>query len=78
MIDNKIYLKSKDVKIEMGVQTINGKRPDEKGNIEITFGDKTPTAENALELLAERDIVQPLADNNNVLFTDNSGKIFIL
>ena len=78
MSENKIYLKSKDVKIEMGVQTINGQKPDEKGNIEITVGDKTPTAENALELLAELDIVQPLADNNNALFIDNSGKIFIL
>ncbi len=32
----------------------------------------------ALELLVECDVISPIANNNNVLYTNNNGKIYVL
>lgn len=31
-----------------------------------------------IELLSEMDVVKPLANNNDAMYTNNSGKIYIL
>ena len=33
---------------------------------------------NAIEVLAETDIVQPVADENNVVFLDENNKVYVL
>ena len=33
---------------------------------------------NAIEVLAETDIVQPVADENNTVFLDENNKVYVL
>lgn len=56
------------------VKSVNGKTPDENGNVEIS----TLTDESALALVVETGLVDPVTDENGKIFTDKNGKIFVL
>lgn len=43
-----------------------------------TGGSTDITSEDILSMFMEMDLIQPIADENNVVFTDSDGKIFIL
>lgn len=63
--------------INLRVKTINGVAPDENGNVEIKTEDDIDEFA-AVEDLAKTGIVEPLADENNVIFVDENDSIFVL
>lgn len=63
------------------VTQVNGATPDENGNVEIEAGGGTASAipdEEMLGLLAEMDVVQPLSNTNNAVYTDANNKVYVL
>ena len=47
-------------------------------NVGSSGGSTDMTSEDILDMFMEMDLIQPIADENNVVFTDSDGKIFIL
>lgn len=66
------------IAIENGgaVKTVNGVEPDEKGNVQLPLD--AGTDEDAMELLAECGVIDPVTASTGALFTDSDGKIFVL
>ena len=64
------------------VTSVNGINADEHGNVEINVSSGSTASsvpdDEMLELLAEMDIVQPLANNNNAVYTDANDKVYVL
>jgi hypothetical protein len=61
------------------VLSVNGTKADENGNVEIAAGGASEVPdEDMLQLLAEMDIVQPLANANNAVYVDANNKVYIL
>jgi hypothetical protein len=42
------------------------------------IGNLTPTEEETLQILMDMDIVQPVFDTNNVMYTDKNNKVYVL
>ena len=59
---------------ECKVQTVNGVEPDDSGNIQLP----ELTEDDALDLLFETGIVEPLADTNGTIYTDVNGNIYTM
>lgn len=55
------------------VKTVDEVEPDENGNIALPKS----TQNDALELLAEMGIAEPVADENGAIFTDENGIIYV-
>ena len=63
------------------VTSVNGQSPDENGNVEIEAGGGTASAipdEEMLDFLMEMDLVQPLSNTNNDVYTDANNKVYVL
>lgn len=73
-IDGKTIIKDEEGRL----QTAVGGFIDEAGNIHKIDSRFILTDEEALEVLSNTGIVQPLASQNSSLFVDNANKIFIL
>ena len=56
-----------------GLKTVNGLGPDENGNVEV-FNDETE----ALTLVVEMGLVDPVTDENGAIFVDDNGAILTL
>lgn len=55
------------------------RNPNNVGSTGGSSGGSTDmTSEDILSMFMEMDLIQPIADENNVVFTDSDGKIFIL
>lgn len=44
----------------------------------IDYIKNKPTSEDVAKMFAEMDIVQPVADEDGAVYTDDDGKVFIL
>lgn len=68
-------------RIEQGgggtVKTVNGVSPDENGNVEIETGSDVDELD-ALAALMDTGIIDPMADENGAVFTDEAGNIYSL
>lgn len=64
-------------RVDKSVLTINGIAPDKNGNVEVSSSSSV-TDEEVLELLMEMDIVQPIANQNGVLYINNNNKLYVL
>lgn len=64
------------------VKSVNGVKPDESGNVEIETGGGGSSIDvdvaEALEALVETGIVEPAADENGAIYTDEDGTIYSL
>lgn len=64
------------------VTSVNGINADEHGNVEIDVSSGGTASsvpdDEMLELLAEMDIVQPLANENNNVYVDANDKVYVL
>ena len=43
-----------------------------------SFIKNKPTEEDAMELLAEMDVIQPMADENGALYVDENNTIYVI
>ena len=61
------------------VTSVNGVKADENGNVEIAAGGASSVPdEDMLQLLAEMDVVQPLANANNAVYVDANNNVYVL
>lgn len=56
------------------VQTVNGRAPDENGNVEI---DALPNDTEQLEMLIEADLLPAVYDASGAILTDSNGNIVL-
>lgn len=83
-----IYIRNKDGALvpfsssDNCVKTVNGVEPDESGNIQIIIPDSGGNADyldetEALELLSETGIIEPMTDSNGAFYTTTENTIYV-
>ena len=56
------------------VKTVNGVEPDKNGDVKLP----TPTEDEALEMITDMGIVEPITSSSGELYTDNQNRIYVL